>query len=107
MTDTHPSIDKQVKLYIAVLVALAAFTIITVLASRISASLSTHVAVALTISAIKGTLVAAIFMHLKWEKAVTLWSVLLLCAVFFVFLIALPTLIAGDLPPGVRSGTWG
>lgn len=107
MTSEHGDISRHIPMYIGVFAALAVFTVLTVLVSQIQATTSTHVMVALAIAAVKGTLVAAIFMHLRWEKTAILWVVLGLCAVSFVFLMALPSLIAFDLPPGVRMGTWG
>jgi len=107
MSDTHADVGGHVKLYIAVFVALAVFTVLTVLASRIQASVPMHVTVALVIAAVKASLVAAVFMHLKWEKATTLWVILLMSAVLFAVLMALPTLTTEDLPPGVHRGTWG
>ncbi|MFQ5591073.1 MAG: cytochrome C oxidase subunit IV family protein [Phycisphaerae bacterium] len=108
MSDANPDTSKHVKVYVAVFVALAVFTVLTVLASRVNASTSAHVTVALAIAGIKASLVAAVFMHLKWEKTLILWAIVFpLCAVFLLALMALPTLTTGDLPPGVQMGTWG
>ena len=107
MTDAHEDISKHVKLYIAVFIALAVFTVLTVAASLLHVSDFMHVTIALLIAAVKAGLVAAVFMHLKWEKTITLWACFLLCAVFLVFLMVLPVLTVNDLPPGVRMGTWG
>lgn len=106
MAEAH-DIGKHIKLYIGVFIALAVFTVITVLASTVEAGIATHVVVALVIACIKGGLVAAIFMHLKWEKTAVLWGVFALCAIFFVVLMAVPSLTVNDLPPQVRMGTWG
>ena len=107
MTNEHDDVSRHIPMYIGVFAALAVFTVLTVLASQLQATTSTHVMMALAIAIVKGSLVAAIFMHLRWEKNATLWAVLCLCAVSFVFLMVLPSLIASDLPPGVRIGTWG
>ena len=107
MADAHSDTSRHMRLCVAVFVALAIFTVLTVLASLLEASVPTHVLIALVIAAVKASLVAAVFMHLKWEKTIVLWSVLALAAVFFVFLMALPTLTAEDLPMGVERGTWG
>ena len=99
MGDAHADVSKQVKAYIRVFAALATLTIVTVLASRIPFPGSGNIIVALLIAAFKAGLVAAIFMHLKWEKAPSIWWVLAVCAVFFVVLIFLPVLTTNDLPP--------
>ena len=107
MADAHADVSKHVKSYVAVFVALAVFTVLTVAASTQDFGGSWNVVVALSIAAIKASLVAAIFMHLKWERAPSIWWVLALCAIFFVVLMALPVLVANDLPPQVRLGSWG
>ena len=107
MTNEHGDVSRHIPMYIGVFVALAVFTVLTVLASQLHPTTSTHVLMALAIAVVKGSLVAAIFMHLRWEKRATLWVVLCLCAVSFVFLMVIPSLTASDLPPGVHIGTWG
>jgi len=106
MASSH-DMSKHVRAYVAVFAALAVFTVLTVGASLIHVSTPIHVSIALIIAAIKASLVAAIFMHLKWEKASVLWGVLVLCAVFFVVLMFLPVLTAQDTPPQVHLGSWG
>ncbi len=106
MAGDSSDVSKHVKLYLGVFGALAVLTVLTVTASQMDASQSVHVGVAIAIAAIKASLVAIIFMHLKWEKASTLWSVLILSAFFFVVLLALPVLTVNDHPPGVVMGTW-
>jgi len=107
MADAHMDVSKHVKAYMAVFVALAIFTVLTVLASRIELHGNWNVVVALMIAGIKASLVAAIFMHLKWESAPWIWWVLALCAAFFVVLMLVPLLTVQDLPPRVQMGTWG
>lgn len=107
MADSHADVSKHVKSYIAVFIALAVFTVLTVLASGIEVSTPAHITIALVIAAIKATLVAAIFMHLKWEKGHAIWFVLALCAIFFVLLLFLPVLTTNDLPLAVKHGSWG
>lgn len=107
MGESHADVSKQVKMYVAVFLALAVFTVLTVGASRMEFSKPMHVAVALVIATIKASLVAAVFMHLKWERAKVLWGVLALCALFFVVLVLLPVLTMSDVPPAVHVGTWG
>lgn len=107
MGDTHSDASKHVKLYVGVFIALAVFTVLTVSASRLEVSTPVHVAVALLIAAVKASLVAAIFMHLKWERTSVLWMALALTAVLFVILLVVPVLSVHDVPPAVVMHTWG
>ena len=86
---TAEEIQKHVRVYITVFVALATLTVITVAVSYLH--LPTHLAilVALLIACVKGSLVAAFFMHLISERQVIYW-VLALCVVFFGLLMAIP-----------------
>jgi len=83
-------VKKHVRVYITVFVALACLTVITVGISYLH--LPTHWAIlfAMVVATVKGTLVAAYFMHLISEKKIIYW-VLTLCFVFFVTLMLLPT----------------
>ena len=107
MSDAHADISKHVRSYIGVFVVLATLTVVTVLAAEVDISRWGNISLALAIAAVKASLVAAIFMHLKWEKTAWVWWVLLLCGIFFLFLMAVPTLSMTDSPPGVKIGTWG
>jgi cytochrome c oxidase subunit 4 len=84
-------IDKHVRIYIAVFVALMVLTIITVAISYLHLSVPMAVTVALLVATIKGSLVACYFMHLISEKKL-IYAVLALTAAFFIVLLALPTL---------------
>ena len=88
-------IDRHVKVYITVFVALMALTIITVAISYLHLPPAMAIAVALFVATIKGSLVACYFMHLISEKKL-IYAVLLLTAVFFVALIALPVFTVGN-----------
>ena len=94
-TDHAADIDKTVRVYVTVFVALMALTIITVAISRVHLPLPIAVTVALLVAIIKGSLVACYFMHLISEKKL-IYAVLLLTAVFFVALMALPVLTVHD-----------
>ena len=107
MSDAHADISKHVKSYIAVFVTLAVLTVVTVLAAQVDLTHWGNISLALAIATVKASLVAAIFMHLKWEKSAWIWCVLAMCAVFFIVLMALPVLTVQDHPPGVKIGTWG
>ena len=82
-------IKKSVRSYIKVFVMLMIFTVITVTASRFHLAVPVAIAVALIIAAMKGSMVAAVFMHLSHEKR-WVYGTLLLTAVFFLGLLLLP-----------------
>jgi cytochrome c oxidase subunit 4 len=84
-------IDKHVRVYIIVFVALMVLTIVTVAISYLDLSTPVAVAVALLVATVKGSLVACYFMHLISEKKLILW-VLALTVAFFVVLMVLPSL---------------
>jgi cytochrome c oxidase subunit 4 len=96
--DHAAEIDKHVRVYITVFVALMALTIITVAISRFHLPLPIAVTVAQLVATIKGSLVAGFFMHLISEKKL-IYAVLVLTAVFFIVLLALPVVT-------VRDGFW-
>ena len=99
MTGDHAvDIDKHVRIYISVFVALMVLTVVTVTVSRFHLPVPMAVSVALLIAIIKGSLVACYFMHLISEKKL-IYAVLALTAVFFVALLALPVF-------EVRDGFW-
>jgi cytochrome c oxidase subunit 4 len=89
--DHAADIDRHVKIYISVFVALMALTIITVAISRLHLPIPEAVTIALIVAAIKGSLVAAFFMHLISEKKV-IYAVLAITVAFFVVLLFVPTL---------------
>ena len=84
-------IDKHVRVYITVFVALMALTLITVAVSYLDLATPMAIAVAVFIAVIKGSLVAGYFMHLISEKKM-IYAVLALTAFFFIALLALPSL---------------
>lgn len=84
-------IKKHVRSYILVFVALLALTIITVGVSYLHLSVVPAVILALVIASIKGALVASYFMHLISERKLVYFT-LILTAVFFITLVALPLL---------------
>ncbi len=92
MTGAHAvDIDKHVRVYITVFVALMILTIITVAISYLDLATPIAVTVALLVAIVKGSLVACYFMHLISEKKL-IYAVLVLTAAFFVALLALPVL---------------
>ena len=97
-TDHAADIDRHVKVYITVFVALMVLTIITVAISRIHLPIPIAVTVALLVATVKGTLVACYFMHLISEKKL-IYAVLGLTVAFFIALLFLPILT-------VHNGYW-
>jgi len=96
MTSDHAAdIDRHVRIYITVFVALMALTIITVAISRLHLSVPIAVSVALFVATIKGSLVACYFMHLISEKKL-IYAVLAVTAFFFVALMVLPAVTVHD-----------
>ena len=84
-------IDKHVRIYITVFVALMVLTIVTVAISRFHLPAPIAITVALVVAVIKGSLVACYFMHLISEKKL-IYAVLAVTVAFFVVLLALPVL---------------
>jgi cytochrome c oxidase subunit IV len=91
-------IDRHVRVYITVFVALMALTVITVAISYLHLSTAPAVILALFVATIKGSLVACYFMHLISEKKL-IYVVLVITVVKFAALMALPVLTHG-------SGYW-
>jgi len=88
-------IDRHVRVYITVFVALMALTIVTVAISYLHLPLPIAVTVALVVATVKGSLVAVYFMHLISEKKL-IYAVLGLTAVFFIALLGLPFFTVND-----------
>jgi len=99
MTSDHADhavdIDKHVRIYITVFVALLVLTVVTVAISRFHLPVHEAVAIALIVATIKGSLVACYFMHLISERKL-IYAVLALTAVFFLALLALPVVTVHD-----------
>ena len=90
-SDHAVDIDKHVRVYITVFVALMILTIITVAISYLDLPVAQAVAIALFVACVKGGLVAGYFMHLVSEKKL-IYAVLGLTVVFFIVLMALPVI---------------
>src|SRR5918999_5871977 len=93
--DHAVDIDKHVRVYITVFVALMALTIITVAVSYLDLPPAMAITVALFIALIKGSLVACYFMHLISERKL-IYAVLAITAFKFVALMLLPVLTHGE-----------
>jgi cytochrome c oxidase subunit IV len=90
-SDHAADIDKHVRIYLTVFVALMVLTIITVLIARVHLPVPIAISLAMFVALIKGSLVACYFMHLISEKKL-IYAVLVLTLAFFVALLALPAL---------------
>ena len=86
---SEQAIKRQVQTYVRVFIALAMLTVLTVGVSYLKLPVVLAVTVALFIAFVKGSLVAAFFMHLASEKKL-IFSILILAAVFFLFLLLTP-----------------
>jgi len=82
-------IDKHVRTYVLVFVALMALTLVTVGISYLHLATGPAVALALLVACIKGSLVAGYFMHLISEKKLIV-LVLILTVLFFFFVLLVP-----------------
>lgn len=91
MGHDHGDIQKHVKIYKAVFIALMVLTVVTVAVSYLHLPIFWAVEVALAVASFKGALVAGFFMHLFQEKPVVLWT-LLLTVFFFLVLLLIPVL---------------
>ena len=80
--DSPEGIRKEIRRYLMVFGALAVLTIVTVAISRLELPTWQAVALALIVATIKGSLVAAFFMHLISERRL-IFGVLLFTIFFF------------------------
>lgn len=100
MGDHHAvDIDKHVRVYILVFVALMVLTVVTVGVFYLRLSKPAAIGLALTIASIKGSLVACYFMHLISERKLIFW-VLIVTVFFFLHLLLLPVLTSGHSGAG-------
>jgi caa(3)-type oxidase subunit IV len=88
-------VRKTIRRYLMVGGALFVFTVITVLANQVHFAVPLAITVAVIIASIKGSMVAAVFMHLSHEKKWIYWS-LILTAAFFLVLMLIPLLTLSD-----------
>jgi cytochrome c oxidase subunit IV len=93
--DHAADIDRHVRIYITVFVALMVLTVVTVAVSRFHVPVPVAVTIALLVAIVKGSLVACYFMHLISEKKL-IYAVLALTVAFFIVLMALPILTHTD-----------
>jgi cytochrome c oxidase subunit 4 len=82
-------VKKSIRSYMTVFAMLMVFTVLTVTASRFHFAVPMAITVALVIAAMKGSMVAGVFMHLSHEKR-AIYGALLLTIVFFIVLLFIP-----------------
>jgi len=88
-------VQKSVRSYMIVFAMLMVFTVITVAVSRFHFAVPIAIAIALVIATMKGSMVAAVFMHLSHERR-WVYGTLILTVVFFLVLLMLPVLTSLD-----------
>ena len=103
-------VKATIRRYLIVGAALFAGTAITVAANQLHFAIPLAIAVALVIASVKGSMVAAVFMHLSHEKK-WIYGALILTVAFFVVLMLVPLLTVSDTigtpiytPSAVTSG---
>jgi caa(3)-type oxidase subunit IV len=95
MQSDAEAVKKSVRSYFTVGALLLVFTALTVAANQLHFAVPVAITVALIIAIAKGSMVAAVFMHLSHEKR-WIYGALLLTVALFVALILLPVLTTAD-----------
>jgi caa(3)-type oxidase subunit IV len=88
-------VKKTIRTYLMVGAALFVGTVITVAANQVHLAVPLAITVALIIASVKGSMVAAVFMHLSHEKR-WIYGSLVLTVLFFAALMMLPILTTSD-----------
>ena len=89
------AINKSIRTYLMIGGALFVGTVVTVLANQVHLAVPLAITVALIIATIKGSMVAAVFMHLSHEKR-WIYGALLLTVAFFIVLMIVPLMFILD-----------
>src|SRR5216683_6645377 len=89
------AVRKTVRGYMMVGAALLVFTAITVAANQLHFAVPVAITVALVIATMKGSMVAAVFMHLSHEKK-WIYGALILTVIGFAILMLVPSLTIND-----------
>jgi cytochrome c oxidase subunit 4 len=95
MHSDSAEVQKSIRRYLMIGAALLVFTVITVAANQFHFVVPVAITVALIIAAMKGSMVAAVFMHLSHEKK-WIYGALLLTVAFFIVLLFVPLLTVLD-----------
>ena len=106
------AIKKSVRTYWMIGAALYVFTVITVAVNQVHLAVPLAITVALIVATIKGSMVAAVFMHLNHEKK-RIYGSLILTVIGFFILLSVPmfttmdsigTPIHHEAPAGAAEG---
>jgi len=89
------AVQKQIKLYLIIGLALFAGTVLTVWVADLKVTIITGIIIAVIIATIKSALVAGYFMHLLHERKM-IYQILVLTAVFIVVMVGLVLFSHGD-----------
>jgi cytochrome c oxidase subunit 4 len=95
MSHSADDVRKSIKTYLMIGGALFVFTGITVAANLVHLAVPAAITVALIIASMKGSMVAAIFMHLSDEKR-WIYAALLLTLAGFLVLMTVPIFTVND-----------
>jgi caa(3)-type oxidase subunit IV len=87
MSSDSAAVKRSIFTYLMVGAGLYAFTVVTVGANLVHLAVPLAITVALIIASIKGSMVAAVFMHLNHEKPWIYFSLLLTVIGFLVLLL--------------------
>src|SRR5215210_7978393 len=91
----HSDVKQSIRKYLMIGAALYVFTVITVAVNQVHLAVPLAITVTLIIATFKGSMVAAVFMHLNHEKK-WIYGSLILTVVFFLVLMAVPILTLDD-----------
>lgn len=95
MHSDSEAIRKHVRTYWMIGAALFVFTVITVAVNQVHLAVPLAIALALIIATMKGSMVAAVFMHLNHER-MWIYAALVLTVIGFAILMLVPALTVGD-----------
>ena len=95
MHSDSEAIRKHVRTYWLIGAALFVFTVITVAVNQVHLAVPLAITLALIIATMKGSMVAAVFMHLNHER-MWIYAALVLTVIGFTILMLVPALTVGD-----------
>lgn len=102
MSSDAESVKKSIRTYLMVGAALYVFTVITVAINQIHLAVPFAITLALIVASMKGSMVAAIFMHLNHERW-WIYGSLIITVIFFVAVLLLPILTQADHVGGLSE----
>src|SRR4051812_10963215 len=91
----HGDVGSHLRLYWMIGAALFVFTVITVAVNQVHLAVPLAITVALIIASMKGTMVAAVFMHLNHERK-WIYGALILTVIGFIILMTVPSFTVND-----------